>query len=342
MSVDALFFCTEMDGSQMKAAIVREIGSFEHCDVETPSPQKDEVLVKVSIAGLCRTDVKIIDVGHRDLTLPRIPAEEVVGTICEAGPNVDKSLVGRKVYVYPGISCGECVPCLKGAGNLCRSMQIMGFHRDGGFAEYVTAPLRSIIEIQKDTPFEMAIFAEPLSCCLNALEMARLRKDETIAVWGAGPAGTLLSRAAEALGAKPTVIETDERRRGLIDGVSCVPDELFDVAIPAVGTDEVYTEALKHLAPRGRMVCFSGLPRNSSTQRIDMNKLHYLEQTITGAYGCSYRHGVQALEMISTGTIDVEDMISHRLHLSQLGEALELVRRREGMKILIYTQKESV
>ena len=79
------FFCAEMDGSRMKSAIVREIGSFEHCDVETPSPQQDEVLVKVSVAGLCRTDVKMIDVGHRDLTLPRIPAEEVVGTICETG-----------------------------------------------------------------------------------------------------------------------------------------------------------------------------------------------------------------------------------------------------------------
>lgn len=321
----------------MKAAVVRKTGSFEYCDVEVPSPREDEVLLKVEVAGLCRTDVKLIDIGHRDLVLPRIPAEEVVGTVFKVGPGVDKSFVGMKAYLYPGISCGECVSCLKGAGNLCRCMQIMGFHRDGGFAEYVVSPLRSIIQIPQSTPFEHAVFAEPLSCCLNALELAGLKTGETVAIWGAGPAGTLMSRAAVALGAEPTVIERDMRRRELIGGVSCAPDRLFDVTIPAAGSTDVYAQAINHLAPRGRMICFSGLPGDSSVQAIDINELHYLEQSVIGAYGCSYRHGVKALDMIGSGTVRVDDLISHRMHLSQLGQALDLVRKGAGMKILIYT-----
>jgi L-iditol 2-dehydrogenase len=324
----------------MKAILIKEIGSFDYCDVEMPNPESGEVLVRVKVAGLCRTDLKIIEVGHRDLVLPRIPAEEVVGEVCAIAPDVDSSLMSKNVYIYPGTSCGECEQCLKGAGNLCRGMQIMGFHRDGGFAEYITAPAASVIEIPRGTELEHAVFAEPLSCCLNALEMAQIKTGETIAIWGAGPAGTLLARASEALGAVPTVIEPDERRRALIGGVSSPPDSNFDVCIPAAGSVSAYKEAMSLLGPRGRLVCFSGLAKDEAIQGIDLNTIHYLEQSVVGAYGCSLRHSVAALEMIGSGKVDVDDMISHRLPLSELGHALDLVRQRAGMKILLYPDKE--
>ena len=320
----------------MKAIVVKKIGSFEITDIPKPSPRFGEVLVKVAVAGFCRTDLKLIEVGHRDLVLPRVPAEEVVGTICETVSFEDMRLVGKRVYLYPGTSCGKCKLCVKGAGNLCASMQIMGFHRDGGFAEYVAAPIQCIIEIPENTPFEEAVFAEPLSCCLNALELARLQEGESIAIWGGGPAGTLLTRASKTLGAEPTVIEPDERRRALVDGVSRVPATSFDVAIVAVGSANAYQEAIDHLNPRGKIVVFSGLPSDDAKQTIDMNRLHYHEQTIVGAYGCSFRHGSQAIDWISTGKIEVSDMISHRFPLEKLGMALDLVRKRQGMKILLY------
>ena len=96
---------------------------------------------------------------------------------------------------------------------------------------------------------------------------------------------------------------------------------------------------MKHLKPRGRLVVFSGLPRGDSTQAIDLNTLHYLEQTIVGAYGCSYRHSVQAIEWLRDEKIEVDDMISHELPLEQLAQALDLVRTRKGMKILLYPDR---
>ena len=324
----------------MKAIVIRTLQSFEYCDVDVPALGFGEVLVKVAVAGLCRTDLKIIEVGHRDLILPRIPAEEAVGVVCEAGPGVDKGMLGKRVYIYPGTSCGECRACLAGAGNLCQGMQIMGFHRDGGFAEYVKTPAASLIEIPAGTAFDHAVFAEPLSCCLNALEMARAAEGDTVAIWGAGPAGTLLARAARAIGARPAVIEPDERRRLLVGGEREAPESLFDICIPAVGSESAYLEAVRHLAPRGRLVCFSGLARAGAVQGIDLNSIHYLEQSIVGAYGCSLRHGAEAIELISNGRIEVADMISHRLPLSELGQALDLVRKRAGLKILLYPGEE--
>lgn len=320
----------------MKAIMVERIGDFRICDVPIPRPKADEVLLEVSVTGLCRTDLKLIRTGHRDLVLPRIPGEEVVGVVVEAGPGVKGFRKGQRVYVYPGRSCGACLPCKAGAENLCTSMEIMGFHRHGGFAEYVVAPVKSLIPVPHGISDEEAVFAEPLSCCLNALELSRITKGETIGIWGAGPAGVLLARAAAARGAAPFNVDPDERRAAFAGGATKAPDQSFDVCVVAVGAREAYEEALQRLKPRGRLVVFSGLPYDGFTVMTDFNRLHYMEQTLVGAYGCSFRHGGQALEHIESGAVQVRDLISHRMDFDHLDAALKMVEQRSGMKIHLY------
>lgn len=322
--------------SEMKCIRVAEVGRFEMTQAPVRPPGPEEVLIKVVVAGLCRTDLKLIRAGHRDLILPRIPGEEVVGTVCQIGARAEGISPGELVYVYPGKWCGRCSACEKGAENLCRQMEIMGFHRDGGFAEYVTVPARSIIAVPAGLAPEQAVFAEPLSCCLNALELGDVTSGSTVGIWGAGPAGTLISRAARAKGAETTSIDPDPRRRALIDGYPSCPDRLFDIAVVAVGDKSAYRVALEHLAPRGRLVIFSGLSPAEDRTAISLNQLHYHEQSLRGAYGCCYRHGVEALQAIAAGRVPVADMISHRMPLDELGAALELVEKRAGMKILLY------
>lgn len=321
----------------MKAAIVNEIGTFKIVDVQLPEPGDGEVLIETAVTGLCRTDLKIIEVGHRDLILPRVPGEELVGTICAVGRGVASEFIGQRVYVYPGTSCGMCKACIQGAENLCHDMRIMGFHRDGGFAEYVIAPLKSTIRIPDGCTFDHAVTAEPLSCCLNALELASLKSTDKMGIWGGGPAGAFLSRAANAFGAEATVIEPHVGRHKYHEHVCCEPGDLFfDVAIVAIGSAQAYREALTHLNPRGRLIIFSGLGKEQTEQIVDFNDIHYGEKSIVGAYGCSFRHGVQALELIHSGKVAVEDLISHRMPLEELGKALDIVRNRSGMKILLY------
>jgi len=341
MAVGALFRFMGGDGPmEMRAVLVREIGSFELVRVPVREPEADEVLIEVEVTGLCRTDLKLIRVGHRDLTLPRIPGEEVVGVIRKRGGNATRFQEGCRVYVYPGLCCGQCPACGRGAENLCREMRIMGFHRDGGFAQYVIAPAGSIIPVPEGLSAELAVFAEPLSCCLNALELACPKKGDSVGIWGAGPAGTLLSRASRAMGTEPVSIEPDGRRRGIVDGTESCGSRKFDVCIVAVGSRQAYEEALGAMTPRGRLIVFSGLHPSEDELPMSFNQLHYNEQAVAGAYGCSFRHGVRALEAIATGEIPVEDMISHRMSLGQLGEALHLVEERRGMKILLYPQRD--
>jgi L-iditol 2-dehydrogenase len=320
----------------MQAVVVERIGEFALREVPVPRPGPGEVLVKVAVTGLCRTDLKLIRVGHRDLLLPRIPGEEVVGQVYRCGPGVAAYAPGQRVYVYPGTSCGRCGPCLAGATNLCRTMEIMGFHRDGGFGEYVLAPAASLIPLPEGLADDEAVFAEPLSCCLNALERAGLRAGERIAIWGAGPAGTLLARAAAALQARPLLVEPDPRRRPAALGQEAPPEEPVDVAVVAVGDREAYGQALSCLGPRGRLVVFSGLPPEGAGLPVDFNRFHYGEQGLVGAYGCAYRHGEQALAWIAAGRVPVQDLVSHRLPLAALEEALARVAQRTCMKILLY------
>jgi L-iditol 2-dehydrogenase len=219
----------------------------------------------------------------------------------------------------------------------------MGFHRDGGFAEFLVSPLTSTIQIPEGCAFDQAVTAEPLSCCLNALEVSSLRPTEKIGIWGGGPAGAFLSRASAAMGAEATIIEPDVGRHGCHSRVFTDPGELsFDVVVVAVGSAKAYREALGHLNPRGRLVIFSGLARGDADQPVDFNAIHYGEKCIVGAYGCSYRHGVQALEWISSGKVEVADLISHRMPLDQLDLALDMVRKKAGMKILLYPRFEEV
>ncbi|HMA94180.1 MAG TPA: alcohol dehydrogenase catalytic domain-containing protein, partial [Polyangiaceae bacterium] len=209
----------------MRCIRVERIGDFDLTSTSIPSIGPNDVLVQVEVAGLCRTDLKLIRVGHRDLTLPRIPGEEVVGRVAAIGSGVINVTLGERVYLYPGVWCGTCAACRSGAENLCRSMRIMGFHRDGGMAEYVAVPAQSVLPVPATLQPEEAVFAEPLSCCLNALELGGTREGATVAIWGAGPAGTLLNRASRALGARPINIERDERRRALIEGVAVPPSQ---------------------------------------------------------------------------------------------------------------------
>ena len=359
----------------MQAVVVRDVGAYEVTEVPVPQPGPGEALVRVSVTGLCRTDLKLIRHGHRDLELPRVPGEEVVGVIVALGPEADASAgaagvpgggpagaavasgagpagaagsfaAGDRVYVYPGVWCGECPSCRRGAENLCRQMRIMGFHRDGGFADYVAVPLQSLIGVPAGLSDEEAVFAEPLSCCLNALELGGVGEGDALGIWGAGPAGTLLCRAGALLGATPFVVEPDARRRDLVSAAPGTPPAAsfaatspppLDVAIVAVGDPAAYAEAVEALAPRGRLVVFSGLlPHDDGAYHLSLNSIHYHEHTVVGAYGCSFRHGVAALDLLGSGRLRVDDLISHRLPLADLEQGLDIVARRAGMKVHLY------
>ena len=318
-----------------RSVVVNSIGSFTVEEREIRPCHAGEVLVKVAITGLCRTDLKIIEHGHRDLVLPRVPGEEVVGEIVDKDRSVDVVSIGDVVYVYPGVWCGECAACRCGKFNLCREMKIMGFHRDGGFAQYVYVPAQSVLKVPAGLAFCEAVFAEPLSCCINAIEKKELCSSDKVGIWGAGPAGTLLARLAKCKTEQVTVIEPHADRRMRASGFCSPPDEKFDMIIVATNSRDAYREAFVNLAPGGTLVVFSGLAPGDAVQPLSLDHIHYNEQIVCGAYGCCYHHSVQAIELLATRKIVVDDLISDTLSLWELDAGLTIVKNKTGMKVLL-------
>lgn len=319
----------------MQAARLTDIGALTVEDAPIPTPGPGEALIKVAHCALCRTDAKMLKIGHRDLELPRILGHEIYGRVGETG---------EPVVVWPGTACGECAQCRSGATNLCRAMRIIGFHRDGGLAEYLSAPKQSLVPVPGDLPGHLACLAEPLACGVNALEQLDLKAGETLLIFGAGPVGLLMAMAAGALGATPAIrdIAADKQdrtrpfRRRIDAGWSDPSDERrFDAAVNAAPATATFIDGLKRLSPGGRFCLFSGLTDGGAVDAAILNEIHYRQLQITGAYGCTAPQMAQALDIISGCPTAAELLIEDRISLADAPSALPKLLSGNYFKIVV-------
>lgn len=146
----------------MQALVLEEKNKIRIADIETPNCNHDnEVLLRVTYCTVCRTDAKMWFQGQRDLVLPRVLGHEICGQKLDSN---------EQFIVWPASTCGSCFYFKNGIENLCSSIQVIGFHRDGGFAEYVKVPKYSLIKVPKTVPPEIACMTELMSSGINAIE----------------------------------------------------------------------------------------------------------------------------------------------------------------------------
>ncbi len=343
----------------MKAALLEGIKTLKITEVETPKCKNGEVLVKVGACGLCRTDMKAYNQGQRDLRLPRILGHEITGTVAEIGAGAANVKPGDRVQVSPGLPCGCCSYCLGGLHHMCDSVQIMGFHYDGGFAEYVLVPANGVShgvlnKIPDHLSLQEAALTEPLACSVNMQETARVGLGDVVVIFGAGPLGILNARLARARGAGSVIlVEINEERLAsatnrdfdyCVDALAASPVNKImemtsgrgaDVVIPCCPSPETIGYGLTMLAKRGRFGFFSGLLQGSQTPAPDLNMIHYKELSVCGAYGCSAQHNRTALALLASGAIKVKDMITRTIGLDELLSGLEMVAAMKEIKIVM-------
>jgi len=331
----------------MKAAVLESTGNLIIRELPTPLCRAGEVLVKVNACGICRTDIKCMTVGQRDLVLPRVLGHELAGTVVDTGPGVSDVEVGSRVQVFPGIACGSCEYCRKGYENLCPQLQIIGFNYDGGFQEYILIPEKGVKNgVLNPFPtaitFREAAVVEPLACSINMQDAVRLTAMDTLLVFGAGRLGLLNLKLARTRGVeKIIVIETNEIRekQAIKYGFNYVINPLKTDATAQIreitegrGVDVVITccpdptamdQGFEMLAKKGRFGFFSGLLMQENT-RIDFNKVHYRELEVIGAYGCSRSHNKRALEYITGQRVMVNDLITRIIGIQEIKKGMEL------------------
>lgn len=341
----------------MKAAVLKAPGVLELDDLPDPVAPKGGALLEIEACAVCGTDVKMREQGHRDLAYPRVLGHEMVGRIVEIDAN-SRLAKGDLVQVWPGIACGKCKPCLRGADNRCPDIKIMGFNCDGGFAELLALPEQSFFGgvnlLPPGADPALVALAEPLACCINGQEQAYVRKGECVLILGGGPIGALHALLAELHGAEKIIVT--ERLQGrirllerhtsasVVDPAEESVESVLAAEIGRAGVDVILTatpevrvdsDLLKLLSPGGRVCIFSGPAPGNYEERIDLRSIHYHELTITGAYGCASRHNRSAVELLTSGMIKADWIVTKRTSLAKIEDAFSHSSQRTGLKSVV-------
>jgi len=344
----------------VRVAIFHAPGDIRLEDVDEPVVGAGEVKIRVRNCSTCGTDVKIFHSGHPNMTPPQVMGHEIAGEIVDIGAGVDGWAVGDRVQVIAAIPDGTCPECLAGHPAVCEHQLSMGYQFPGGFAEFMIVP-RNVLavdglnRIPEGLGFAEASLAEPLACVLNGQELARVGSGDTVVVVGSGPIGCLHVRLARARGAARVILIDLNAERlaqaaalvkpdvtiasGETDPVQAVLDATggrgADVVITAAASGRAQEQGLLMLARRGRLSLFGGLPKDAPTITVDSNLVHYRELTIVGVNGSSPAHNREALELIASGRVPVSDLITHRLPLDRVLDAIDIVARGEAIKVTI-------
>ena len=175
----------------MKAIRLVTIGSpLQEQDVDVASVGPSDVLIRVRAAGICHSDVHYRAGVSRVKQLPLTLGHEVAGVVEEVGAQVARFKPGDRVCIHYLVTCGACAFCRAGNEQFCSTGEMIGKHRDGGYAEFIAVPERSVVRLPDEIPFEEgAILMCSSATSLHALNKARFRTGETVAVFGAGGLG---------------------------------------------------------------------------------------------------------------------------------------------------------
>jgi 2-desacetyl-2-hydroxyethyl bacteriochlorophyllide A dehydrogenase len=327
----------------MIAAQIEEKDAVRIVNADIPEVGPGDVLIEVANCGICGTDVHIFR-GEYMGDYPIIPGHEFSGTVVRVGASVQSVETGQRVAVEPNIACDNCDICLNNRQNFCRNWQAVGVTRSGGMAGYVVAPEKAVFDIG-ELSFEQAAFVEPLSCVLHGIERAELRLGDRVLIVGAGPIGIQLLRTAQVQGAgrvevaerNPSRLRFAERSgaAAVTGDLAELPGNAYDVVIDATGAPPVLPRTVELVRPGGRVLWF-GVPPAGNTVEIEPFVMFQKGLTVLSSF-TSLRNTYQALSLLQEGRIEVTDLVSHRLPVSEFEHGIELMEqgRENVMKVML-------
>lgn len=341
-----------------KAAILKDIEKLEIVEREVPEPEENEILIRVKSCAICGTDIKVFHHGHKHIVFPRVTGHEISGIIEKTGKNIKEIKEGDRVTVAPAIPCGQCYYCRRGWQSMCDNLKAIGYHFDGGFAQYMIVPELAIRngcvnKIPDNVNFDQAALAEPLACVINGQQLSRVEMGDTVLILGAGPIGCLHAELAKNTGATKVIlvdvvqqrldmakftgaILVNSRETDIKKFISEITEgRMADRVIVAVGIPEAQEQSLELVAKRGSVNFFGGLPKEAPYARLNTNILHYGESFVTGTHGSTPLHNKMALELIASGRFHIDNYISKKISLEQLPDGLKEAEQRKVIKIIV-------
>jgi L-iditol 2-dehydrogenase len=344
----------------MKAAVYYGAGDIRVEDHAEPAPTSENLIAKVRCCALCGTDLKLATIGYPRCHPPRIIGHEMVGEIVHVGSQVEGFTLGDRITLATTVSCGQCAYCALGLGNLCPNAQPISYDFDGALAEYLAFPplalaVGNVIRVPDSVPDESAALSEPLSCAINAHQLAGLKAGDKVLILGSGPLGAIHAELAKAEGAAEVmIVGHSELRlallRGLrnvlvIDGdhqdVAALVNERTnglgaDIVIVCAPAREVMEKSIQYARKGGAVSLFASLPKGAAEMALDSRTIHYGELRIVGSSDSRPEHVETAIRLMAEGKIDTRNIVTHRINLTNLHAGLDLMKNRRCLKVVVY------
>jgi len=209
----------------MQAALFDAPFALRITDPPKPEPGPGEALVAVKAAGLCAGDLYIYTAKNPYVSYPRIGCHEIAGVVTSYSEGASGPVVGSRVVVDPFIGCGHCYPCRIGKRNCCANLTIIGVHRDGGFADFVSVPARNLVPVPENLSDFEASFAEPVAIGVQGCRRGEVTAEDQVLVLGAGPIGLAIVEVAKARGATVYITDLSAERLAIAADLGAIPIE---------------------------------------------------------------------------------------------------------------------
>lgn len=360
----------------MKAVVLKSAEQLEVMDVPMPQLAVGQVLIKVSKCGICGSDIRYFHgenpwakqtLGrHVDNPPNIILGHEFTGTVEEVYEKTDEYLIGKRVGVNTFLTCGRCNFCRSGQENLCDYTKHLGHGQGwdkmdfyaGGMAEFCPAFVSGVYELPENVTDEQATFFDPMIAAIHAVDVGSPKPLDKVAILGAGPIGLLIGQLAKVYGALETFISdiakeniavaekvgidhavnVSDNSKSLHETVMKKTDAIgVDLVFNTVGTSQSIPEALGLLKKGGTLV----LMVTKEDEIRFPSLLLSGERTIKTSSNAMYTDFGRVIELVSSGTIKVEPLISHRFGLSQAIKAFDIACNKAktgAIKIIIDCQ----
>lgn len=324
----------------MKAIRINTPLDLEIC--ELPKPEQladDEVLIQVKAAGICGTDVHIYHGTRPTTEYPKVIGHEFAGEIVKVGDKVVDLQVGDHVAVDPVLSCGSCYACSIGRHNICSSVQCLGVHLDGGFAEYSVQPQQNVYKFSQDLSWEELATAEPFSIAAEINWRAQITEDDTVLIYGSGTIGLATLQVAKQLGARCMVVDILAprlelaKKMGADRVINSTQESVAEivqqetqgtgpqVVIDAVGNPKILEEAVKLACPAGRVMVIGFTKDPSALCQFDITTK---ELDIRGSRLNAHKFP-EVVQWFNKREVQPGLLVTHTFHFTEAKQAMQLI-----------------
>ena len=324
-------------------------------DMPLPELEPGDIRVQVTVCGVCSSDAMDWYVERK---VPIVLGHEPVGVVEAVTPEVEDLEVGDRVFFHHHVPCMSCRACLRGLYTSCRRFRETALD-PGGFAEFVRVPAEivrlDVLKLPEAVSDEAGVFIEPVACSLRAFGKLGITTGDSVWVIGAGPMGLINVQLARHFGAQPIIV-TDpvETRRDYATSAGAdhaldplagdFGDKLRDLTdgwgadkiIVGPGTVDAIEHGLAHAASGATVMVFTPTPPEA-TVAYRPYELYFKEVTITHSYSAGPVETREALDLIASGAIDVEEIVTHRVGLEGVGAALKAAKiADEALRSVVY------